>query len=354
MAPRLLDLLFRRKVLLAVPVVFGFLLGFAWLVVLKPKPVYFAQASVWVDRPSAINGATAGRGVLLADVTDFNPYISPAANQTGTLMELLGSKSFVVSVLGELGEVNPSLQRIQEIRKRTSVWAGGDHLVYVQSGSADSQVAAATVKAVLDQFTINFTTQLKAKAGQATGYYQAQLGVARDGLNDANNALQAYVRAHPNVVRPVTLNSSNPTTPPDPDYLKLSVNLDSARETYDRILGDFSQSQVIANTADGGTAYFYVVDQPEVPQGALRQSKKSMLMKLAAGTILGLMASAALLALLWKIDRRVRVTQDLQHYGVEVVDLPSLRLKHRRNWPKAYLRIAGALQAGFGGLHGLS
>ena len=353
MTPRLIDLLFRRKVLLAIPIVLGIALGLAWVVVLRPKPMYYAQASVWVDRPSAINNGYVG-GTLLSDITSFNQYASPASNQTGTLLELMGSKSFMVSVLGELGEVDPPMSRIQEIRAKTTVWAGGEHLVYVKSGSPDARLAAATVKAVLDQFTINYTTQFKAKAAQASGYYQAQLGIARDSLNDANNALQAYVRAHPNVVRPITLTSSNPTTPPDPDYLKLSVNLDSARETYDRALGAYTESQVIANTADGGAAYFYVLDQPEVPQGPDHISKKSMLMKVLLGAAAGLVACGGLLALMWKMDRRVRLPQDIQHYGVEVVDLPQLKLKRRRNWPTAYLRVAGALQAGFGGLRGSS
>ena len=97
MSPRLLDLLFRRKALLAIPLLLGVLVGFAWLIAVKPKPVYYAQATVWVDRPSAING------LVLSDVTDFNQYISPAQNQTGTLLELLSSKSFVVSVLAEMG-----------------------------------------------------------------------------------------------------------------------------------------------------------------------------------------------------------------------------------------------------------
>src|SRR5690348_15256820 len=88
MTPRLIDLVFRRKLLLAIPVMLGILLGFAWLVLLKPRPVYYAQASVWVDRPSSINGGYAGSSLLLSDITSFNQYASPASNQTGTLLEL--------------------------------------------------------------------------------------------------------------------------------------------------------------------------------------------------------------------------------------------------------------------------
>ena len=225
-------------------------------------------------------------------------------------------------------------------------------MVFVKSDASDPGVAAATVKAVLDEFTINFVAQLKAKTSQATGYYQAQVGVARDALNDANNALQAYIRDHPNV-RTITANTSNPT-PADPNYLKLSVNLDSARDTYGRVLNDFGQSQVIANTADGGTAYFHVVDQPELPTVPLHVSKKAMLIRVVAGGILGVFGFATVLALLWKTDTQVRVTQDVQHFGVEVIELPSLKLKSRRRWPREYLRMAGALQAGFGSLRNRS
>ncbi len=335
MTIRLIDLVFRRKVLLMTPLIAGVLLGILWTAVARPPAMYLSSASVWIDRPSAISGGA---------VTDFNPYASPAQNQTGTMNELLASKSFVVGILKDLGVTDPTAAQVADIRTHTLISPAGAHLVLVQFISPDRRVAATTVKAVIDQFTLNFAKQLKQKASQASDFYQAQLGVAKDSFDDSNAALQAYVRSHPGAASITTQNA--PTAALDPEFIKLQLSQQAAKESYDKILGNYGQSQIIANSSDATSAYFSVMDQPDVPLFPVPPSKKAVLMKLAAGGFLGGVAMIALFLLLWRSDRKVRVPDDLSYLGIEIVSLPSLHAARRRRWPDSFVRIAGSLHAG--------
>jgi len=335
---KLVELLVGHKVLLTLPLILGVLTGVVLVAGTAPPAFYISNASVWIDRPDVISGLA---------VTDFNPYVSPAQNQASVMHELLASRSFVSAVVKDLDDTeNPSELQMQDIRQNTFVWPAGEHLLSVQFKSRDGLRAAQSVKAVLDQFTLKYTKELKTKAEQGSVFYQAQLGVARETLDTATIALQNYLRTHPQVA--AALNSTTSTTATtDPEYAKLKIAQDSAKSTYDKILSSYSQSVIITNSSGGISSYFEVIDQPQVPVSPIVAGKKLMALKLGIGLALGSAISAAIFFWLWRTDHRVRTSNDLAFLGLEVIALNSIKAPRRRHWPREFVRLATALTGGF-------
>jgi uncharacterized protein involved in exopolysaccharide biosynthesis len=334
---KVVELLLSHKFLLAVPIVLGALAGALLVKATQPPPYYISSASVWIDRPDVISGST---------VTDFNPYVSPAQNQVGVLQELMASRSFVAAVAKDLnGTETASDRQILDIRRNTFIWAAGEHLLHVQFKALDRMRAARSVKAVLDQFTILYAKELKTKAEQSSVFYQAQLSVARETLETATLALQSYLRTHPQIAVVVNNASSNATIT-DPEYAKVRIAHESAKTNYDRILSSYSQSVIISNSSGSTSSYFEVLDQPQVPIFPVVGGRKLMVLKFGGGMILGGAISAAFLMWIWRTDRRVRTSTDLDFLGVEVFSLNAIKLPRRRRWPKEFVRLATAIAAG--------
>jgi len=303
-----------------------------------PAQDYVSSASVWIDRPDVISGLAA---------TDFNPYVSPAQNQASVMHELLASRSFATAIAKDLAETDAVTDgQVGTIRANTYIWPAGDHLLYVQFKSQNALVAARGVKAVLDQFTLTYAKDLKTKAEQSSVFYQAQLGVAREALDNATVALQTFLRTHPQIAAAL----SNPTSIAaitDPEYAKLKIAQDSAKTSYDKILSSYSQSVIISNSSGGISSYFEVIDQPQVPALPLAASRKLMALKLGLGVLLGGLTAAAILFWLWRSDHRVRTSNDLAFLGMELVSLRAVKSPRRRRWPREFVRLATALAAGF-------
>jgi hypothetical protein len=68
------------------------------------------------------------------------------------------------------------------------------------------------------------------------------------------------------------------------------------------------------------------------------------------GLVAGLMLSAGIFAVLWRLDKVVRLPSDLAIFGpdVPVMEVPLLRGR-RSNWPPSFVRIATALHSGLRG-----
>jgi hypothetical protein len=334
---RIVELIFRRALFLALPLVVGGVIGLMWFIVGYGESSFGSRATIWVDRPSAVSGGA---------VADFNTYISPAQNQTTGLQELLGTQAFVTAVATAVDGVEPvSEQRIDQIRTNTSISPYGSHVVYVEYRSKNAGEVALTVKAILDKFADDFTAQVKSRAASTANFYSTQLVPAKVAYDKANTAVQEYVRGRPQLA---TVNLQNPpaSVTGDTEFAKLIEAQQSAKESYGRILASYDESRITATSSDGTAAYFQILDQPSAPFRT-RQSGRSLLIRPIAALLVSIMASSLLLILFWRIDRKVRVPSDLAFLGpdVQVVSLGSLRAKRRR-WPKSFVRLATALDSG--------
>ena len=82
---RYLETFFRHRVLFAVPIVLILLVSAG--VVLSQPPSYMASTRLWVDTPAISTGTD-----------QSNPFVTPAAEQTGSLLELLNTRYFDLKV----------------------------------------------------------------------------------------------------------------------------------------------------------------------------------------------------------------------------------------------------------------
>jgi hypothetical protein len=316
----------------------GCALGILWFLSGLEERRYGSIATVWVERPAAFSGSS---------VTEFNPYISPAQNQTAGLRELLATQSFVTAVARDVDktEVVPE-SRIREVRSNTSIIPFGEHVVYIQYESRNPNEVGVTVKAILDRFTSDYSAQIKNKATIAANFYGTQIGPAKAAYDKSNAALQEYIRGKPQLAS-ANLQNLPTSAVADVEFAKLIEAQLSAKENYNRILTSYDETRIAAISTEGISPYFAVLDQPSVAFDVL-PSKKTLLIKPIIGGVAGLIVSAIALVVIWRVDRKVRLPTDLAFLGanLEIVSLPKLATPRRRRWPKSFVRLAAAMQCG--------
>ena len=337
MSRRIVELLFRHKLLLAVPVAAGLALGIVWATTTQTDR-YAARAAILVERPSGAYGTS---------FFTFDPYRSPAENQSDSMRELLRTNAFSEAVLGRCRTPNTQPQdcplSIFELRANTLVNPGGTHLVFVDFQSASPVQAKNTVTAVLDEDGLVYTTEVRESAEKATAVYEEQLAIAQENLYKATTELNTYRGDHPDLAS-IDLENVATISITDAEFVQLLSAVESATTTYDRIRNDLAETR-IASSGDSNANY-RVLDQPEVPASPLQPSTRTLATKPMLGLVGGLFVSSLLFLVLWRLDRTVRLPSDLAFLktSVPVMVLPELRSKRR--WPASFVRLATAISSG--------
>jgi uncharacterized protein involved in exopolysaccharide biosynthesis len=339
MAERILELIFRRKFLLMLPIILGLSAGI-FALSLAGDGYYASRATAWVERPTDLTGAS---------FTEFNPYLSPAQNQANSMRELLAIDQFVGQILRRVGPVDAPFVHfnVGTIRRNTFIYTYGNHVLYIEHRSPIPQLSQLTVQAIVDEYAALYTGQVKERALSAKSFYEEQLTTARTSLETATAELRAYTARNPQLN---TLLDS-PTLPAsalrDLEFARL-VNAESnAREHYNTLLDKFADSQISATTADGTSANFIVLDKPEVPVATITPGKRALVLPLMLGLAAGGFISSLAFIIYWRLDRRIHLPEDLSFLGasVPVMSLPALKARGRR-WPSRFVRVAAALQNG--------
>jgi uncharacterized protein involved in exopolysaccharide biosynthesis len=340
MSIRILDHIFRRKLLLVVPVVIGTVLGILWMIS-SFSSQFVSRATVWVERPADFSGA----GVSLAD---FNPYLTPSENQANSLREVMGSASFLSAVAKRVDGVPGTPWRNLQLRNRTSVYQFGDHVLYIAYGSQDPNEAAKVVQAVIDEYSAVLARQVKEQATLSATFYKEQADMAKVTFENATADLNAYIRAHPQLATAAAARAQSPGTVAisDPEFSKLQINQQNAESQYNAMWGRYAASQIAATSTNATSSFFSVIDAPEVPLAPLVQRKRTMAIKPISGMMVGAMVAVGLFLVSWRVDRKVRFATDLAFLGdVVVVTLPALKARQRR-WPASFVRMASAIHGG--------
>ncbi len=341
MSIRIFEHIFGHKLLVIIPVLVALIAGGLWEYK-SYETHYESWATIWAEKPADFTGAS-------ASLSDFNPYISSAANYSGALQELLGTNSFVEGVLARVDGPAASypLQRYKDIRTKTLIWPSGNHTVYIRSASSDPHMAAKIPQAIVDEFTVVFSKQLKASAAQAATFYQDQVTSGKSDYDNATLALSAYVRTHPTLAN-IQIGNQSIATISDPDFGPLLLQQRTAETQYDSMLAKLSASQIAATSADSTTSYYYVVDPPKVADYKTLPGKKALLVKPVSAAVVGVMVAGALLLLTWRMDRKARFPTDFSFLGnnLTVITLPVVKARRRGHWPASFVRLGAALTAG--------
>ncbi|HLG12631.1 MAG TPA: hypothetical protein VI876_12810 [Dehalococcoidia bacterium] len=336
MGQRILELVFRHKFLLALPVTLG-LIGGLFALSFADSSYYVSFASIWVERPTDVTGGS---------FSEFNVYASPAQNQAGSMRELLGINAFASDILARAdGGENLGLTLL-DLRRNTHIYPGGDHVLYVEHRSDDPEQARRTVQAIVDEYASLYTAQIKDKALRAKEFYGEQLSVFRGALEQASAELRSYIALHPPLAT-VDLDDPPSSALRDVEFARLIATEQTARENYDLLLAKFADSQISASAVEGATLNFLVLDDPQMPTAPVRPGKRALVMPPMLGLATGFLVSSLAFVIYWRLDRRIHLPDDLSFLGskIPVMTLPAVKSRGRK-WPSRFVRIAAALQNG--------
>jgi uncharacterized protein involved in exopolysaccharide biosynthesis len=336
--PRFIDLIFRSKYLLLLPLVLG-LLGGIYMAMQDREDTYESTATVWVERPSEITGGA---------FFEYNDFISPAANQQAAMQQLLGTKSFVRGVLdrldGELPEGQDHPQaRYDAIRFNTALGGGGNNVLFISHSDSVPEGTDKAVLAILDEYGDLYGSQLRDRAERAVGFYEEQLQISQGVLAAATAELQAYIATQPDL-RGMDLEDPPTAALQDEEFARLHSAEQTARESYNTILDRYAESEFTAAATGGTRTNFIVLDEPEVPTAPLPATKRDLLLPPIFGIVLGSFLSVGIFVVRWRLDHKIRVPSDvaLIDPSIPVMSLPSL--KPKRHWPKSFVRLATVIE----------
>lgn len=223
---RYLETFFRHRVLFAIPL--GLIVMVSALVVLIQPPSYLASTRLWVDRPAIDDGSG----------NSSNPFVTPAAERTQSLQELLNTRYFTIKVAhrGPLAQTLASTPQqlggyhwvVAKLRGQTTtgalpsaadvddmaysiltqnvtVYAAGPQIIQVNFTYRDPRVAAATAQAIIDQFVDETLSSTKSRAQVQQDFYTGQITQATQTLAAADQAVNQYLAAHPDLKSPAAV-----------------------------------------------------------------------------------------------------------------------------------------------------
>lgn len=340
---RLLDTFFRHKLLLLLPPILIPLLVGPPAVMTAPV-TYETYAGIWVDKPTYLNYAN-----------DWNSYITPAQNQSGRLLELLKTRTFLDDVakrtsLAPLVGTARGSDRIQRVvGDGLSVVTSGSHLLVLRFRGDTPQLAYQVLSAVVEAFNDNAANDRINQASLATSFYESRVDDAQKQLDGAQAQLQQYVAANPryNVPARGDQSANQPTLilgqPVDPQLAQLQHEVDYNQGEVSRQRKALDQARLDASASlEGQELGFQVVDAPQVPTSPTRQTRARLAFPIA-GFLVGVVLSCVLLVLLMASDRAVRTEADLNGYARVVGVIPGLKMKKlaKRAGPDAARRAIG-------------
>jgi uncharacterized protein involved in exopolysaccharide biosynthesis len=336
MMERIVELVFRHKVLLSLPILLG-LAGGLFALLGAGDPYYSSRAAIWVERPTDLTGES---------FTEFNPYTSPAENQASLMRELLGLNSFNEDIIRRVVESDSSGigVGVAEIRAKTFIYPYGQHVLYVEHHSHSAVRAQLMVSAVVGAYTDLYKSQIRDKAVRAKTFYKEQLDASSAALVKASADVKTHIARNPQLA---SVDLTNPLSIRDAELARLVAAEQAARDSHDRTERKFADSQIAADTANGTIPNFLVMDEAQVPVAQVKATKRSLLVPPMFGLAAGMFFSAACFLVYWRLDRRVHLPDDLALIapGIPLMTIPFVTPKRRR-WPSRFVRLASALQIG--------
>jgi len=330
MSRKTLDILFRNKVLIALPLVILIIAGAAFTIT-QENSDFRSQAKVWTQRTPLLSSQLGGD----------DSFSSPAGSQARTINELLSLQSFRVDVASQVDALTglTSDEQVLAVRNGTAVWASSNHILVVQNQNEDPLLAQSIVNAIILTYSERFQSSVSAEADAAALFYEERLTIARDDLDLAKAELATY-----------QLTGGTDTTigVSDPALTSLTVGIERAQSDYDGILDRLQQVYFQKDAAlQGRDLGFQVMDPPRLPLAPVATRKSDLLMPAVLGGLLGLAASAAVLFALVRTDSSVRFPAEAARAGLPVLAVvPNLGQHRKRSWPKTFVRQSVAISRG--------
>jgi uncharacterized protein involved in exopolysaccharide biosynthesis len=320
---RYLETFFRHRVLFALPI--GLILAVSLGVVLSQPISYQASTRLWVDKPT----------FSTSDVS--NPYVTPAAEQTLSLQELLNTRYFDLKVAHrgllartlastptqltsyhwlwakvrghETTGALPSPDDVDAmsydiLTHSVLVYAAGPQIIQVDFTYGDPQVAAATAQSIIDQFLDETLSSARSKAQVVADFYSSQIKQAQQSLTTADLAVNQYLAIHPEL-RSVTV-------VPDARLTQLQQIDAQARQVVTDMQSKIDQAHLEqAGLGAPGASGMRLLDPAIVP-GQAGTSRKLLAEALGAGLGVGLLVLVLGLLALTLTDTTLRRPDEVE------------------------------------------
>ncbi len=326
MSQKVLDVFFRHKFLIILPLVILTLVGAAasWS---RQTTEYSASARVWAQRTPLLTSSLgrAGGGTT-------------ATQQANVLNDLLKLDSFRLSVASNvdgLAGLSPG-QQAAAIREGTSVSASGRRVLIIRHVDEDPARAQAIVQAIIDTYSATVATEVVAQSDLAQAFYEERLEAARVRLEESTGAL-----------------GSSPETTlleaeSDPELEALTTEVEVADADYNAILDRLESIYLQRDAAlKGRDLSFRLMDPPKLPSTPLAPSTKDLLMFPLLGLLMGISASGVVLFALTRLDDSIRLPGEARKVGAPVLAVvPELGRRRMSSWPQNFVRLVVAASRG--------
>jgi uncharacterized protein involved in exopolysaccharide biosynthesis len=330
MIGRFLETFFRHKVLIMMPI---FLIPiivtpFAFTMI---RPYFESYAVIWVSRPTYLRSPSEG-----------DPWSTPAQIQSLQILQMLRTRAFIANV-AKRTDLAPLLQNERgeaEVNdffaKNVTVTASNSNLVVVGVRADRPQLTVQVINAVIDASREEANSNRSEQAGVAISFYESRAQAAADDLAKATAEIRRYVAANPRLTTVDPSRGAASTTagrlglPPiaiDPQLAELIRRVEVQQSEVDRLRKSLDDARMDTDAAaEVQDSSFRVMDPPRLPGSPVSQRRRILLFP-AAGMVVGLGISMALLVGLAVADRAIRVPNDLPTNLQIAAVVPSLKLQ---------------------------
>ena len=330
MSQKVLDVLFRHKFLIILPLVILTLAGAA-ASLSRQTTEYSSSAHIWTQKTPLLTSRLGGQGTS---------FTTPAAHQARVLNDLLRLDSFRQSVADRvdgLEGLSPGLQR-RAVREGTAAFALGANVMTIRHLDEDPLLAQSIVQAVIDAYAETFQSSVVDQAVAAETFYETRLDEASIALDESEQALASYE----GTLSPTAAIGS------DPELAALQADARQAKRDYDAQLGRLEGIHLQRDAAlEGRDLSFQVMDPPNLSLSPLPTPKKDLLMLPLLGMLLGVSASGAVLFALTRLDDSIRLPGEARQVGAPILAVvPELGRRRMSSWPQNFVRLVVAASRG--------
>jgi uncharacterized protein involved in exopolysaccharide biosynthesis len=290
--------------------------------------VYQTTAQLYVTRSSQLSALTA---------QDYNPYLSPNANEANVMNELLQSETFDVQVARSTGLATLNLATRAEqdaaairIQADTIIFAStaGPDAIFLTVQDKDPYTAEEIASALITNFQQYDSTSHLALDQQTEAFYQQQVQAAKAQVQQDAQKIAAYLAAHPSA-------SQNGTGAQDFQYQQLETTYTQDQNNATQLQSTLTSVQLDEAANKAGLQSIRVQDPPQVALSLTVPKKQLLIYTFAAvGGALGLILLIAGAMVL--LDRKVYTVRDVEAIftaaGLEIPAIEVLSIISQREW----------------------
>jgi uncharacterized protein involved in exopolysaccharide biosynthesis len=306
---RLLDSYFRHRWLHLLPLVI--MVGFASAAFALAEPQYVSRGKLYVQKSSLLTSLTQ----LGNDGFSWN---APSQSVINELNELVQTEAFVRSIIqktdleAKMSAGPEAVQMtIEEFRRSLSITMVGENVMEISVKNKDPKLAEQLTSATINAFSIWKLNGDRQESVVAQQFFAEVLPAYQKDLQDAREALRAYLTAHPMPLR----GERTPQEQLELSQLQAAVDLASKR-VESTLEKEESARLAQAQSESNARQNYLVIDAPVKPtkaEASLSQRLIGPAIFVIVGSILMLLCivGAALL------DRSFRLPLDV-HRGLEL------------------------------------